>query len=164
MTADVVSELWSNERNWFGTWRNVSLQFWRSTITNADLEASTSALMTLAKKHGSPVVSFSILGSDGMPRLGEEERKRAIDLVQKTASSVRIGVQVIEGTGFVAAFLRSVVSGINVFNKSPTKVFATVEDAVRFLVAGRYVEGNEADLVAAIDVGRKRWTERWLRR
>lgn len=164
MSVDSVTELWTNERNWFGGWRNVSLQFWRSTVTIADLEASTSALQSLAKKHGGPMVSFSVLGSDGMPRLGEEERKRAIELVQKTAPSMRIGVQVIEGTGFVASLLRSVVSGVNMFNRSPTKVFANVEDAVRFLVSGRYVECTEAELTAIVESTRKRWNDRWLRR
>jgi hypothetical protein len=161
---DGLIEGHSTDRNWFGSYANVSLQFWRSTATIVDLEAAASSLRRTALHNDGPVVALSVLTSEGMPRMTEDARRRAIALVRESASALRISVQVIEGTGVVPTLLRAVVNGVTMFSETPSRVFATEREATRMLVERRYVRCAEDDLLAAVVTARKRWNERWHRR
>lgn len=145
---------------WFGAWRNLALQFWDSTASLADIEAATRAVVELSKRTPDGVVSLSVLRANGVPKLGDAERKRAGELVTQLSSVMRMGVQIIETEGFTGAFLRSVVSGINQFSRTPMRVFAHTDEANKFLLDQRLVRASQAEINEAVRFGRDRWERR----
>jgi hypothetical protein len=140
MTTMIESpiETRSTQQVWFGTWRNIALQCCDTAATIEDIEGATKTLVDLSKQKKSGVVSLSVLKASGVASLGDVERKRAVEFVQRSASAMRVGVQVVENDGFVGAMLRSVIAGVNLLSKSPTKVFSSQKEALDYLIEHRY--------------------------
>ena len=157
MLVDSPVEHFSNEAVWFGSWRNVALQFWHSSASLADIEVASRLVIEQHKRMAEGVVCLSLLRADGVPKLGDAERQRATQQMSQLASALRMGVQVIENDGFMGALLRSVVSGINRFSKSPTRVFAHMDEATRFLLDQKFVRASASELNEAVAFGRERW-------
>jgi hypothetical protein len=142
---------WTSEFSWLGSWNDIVFQVWRSGATVADIEAASSLLTRVAERAGSQVVSVAFLSSEGLPKLGDAERKRAADLAKQTSHHIKIAAQIIEGSGFIASMLRSVVSGVNMLSKNPTKVFASNVEAARFLVDGQHVRYTDGELLSLME-------------
>lgn len=157
MVIETPSESWRSERLWVGTWRNLVIQCWDTAAKTDDLEAATRVMLEHAKRFPDGVVTLAFLRANGVPSMGDAERKRAAELLQASTSSMRVGVQVVEGTGFVASFLRSVIAGLSRFSKAPMRVFATQSEAVQFIVDQRHTTATLADLTRAVDDVHARW-------
>lgn len=160
MLVDSPVEHLSNDAVWFGSWRNVALQFWHSSASLSDIEVASRLVVEQYKRTPEGVVCVSVLRADGVPKLGDAERQRATQQMAQLASALRMGVQVIENDGFMGALLRSVVSGINRFSKSPTRVFAHSDEATQFLLEQRLVRASARELSDAVAFGRERWVRR----
>lgn len=147
----------STARVWFGTWRNIAIQCWDTAATIDDIEAATKTLVDLAKHQKEGVVSLSIVKASGIAHLGDAERKRASELMQKSTASMRVGVQIVETTGFIGAMLRSVIGGMNLLSKAPTKVFSTQREALDYLAEHRFARATRAELDEMLRDVRGRW-------
>ncbi|MFO0559039.1 MAG: hypothetical protein U0269_13575 [Polyangiales bacterium] len=147
----------STQRVWFGTWRNIALQCWDTAATIDDIEAATKTLVDLAKHEKTGVISLSVLRAKGIPSLGDAERKRSAELIQRSAAAMRVGVQIVENDGFVGAMLRSVIGGVNLLSKVPTKVFSTQREALDYLVEHRFARASRAELDELMTAVRERW-------
>jgi hypothetical protein len=147
----------STQRVWFGTWRNIAVQCWDTAATIEDIEAATKTLVDLAKLEKTGVISLSVLKASGIASLGDAERKRAVELVQRSAAAMRVGVQIVENDGFVGAMLRSVIGGVNLLSKVPTKVFSSQREALDYLTEHRFAQATRAELDEMMVAVRGRW-------
>jgi hypothetical protein len=111
-------------------WRNVAILVWRRETTQAGVDALHTEYDKLTQKYPGGVFLLTIV-EQGAPPPSSEIRKALAKFLARGAGRTILSAVVHEGTGFRAAFVRSVVTGLAVMTDLPYahKVFATVEHA-----------------------------------
>src|SRR5262245_30037917 len=99
------------------------MQFWQGQPTIQHYETAARCTIAAGEKNAGNVINIAVLSITEMPKFDDVQRKRAMELMRATNKFVRINVQVIEGEGFVASFVRGVVAGMNMLSPAKSKVF-----------------------------------------
>jgi hypothetical protein len=154
-----VSELvcdFSNESCFLGVFRNVAIQLWAGKVTMREVEQALASTKRIIDAHGG-VVSLSIIRTDGLPSLGEEERKR-IGMINRTLEGkILANVQVVEGKGFTGSAVRAILSGINLFNPNRARIFDDVGAAAKWMEQQPGLGVRAHELAAAVESARASW-------
>ncbi|MEO8801082.1 MAG: hypothetical protein ABI551_24535 [Polyangiaceae bacterium] len=113
-----------------GTWRNVVIIVWKQETTLAGVDAGQKAYDDLAKANPSGVFLLTIVES-GAPMPSSSVRDALARFLANGNGRTLLSGVAHEGTGFRAAAVRSVVTGLAVLGQLPYphKVFATVNEA-----------------------------------
>jgi hypothetical protein len=143
---------------WLGTWEHAVIQLWGGTVTVADIEQAEASTKRMLSRHPGGIVSFSLISTSALPRLGDRERQR-IDVINKSLQGrLRANVQVVEGRGFGASAVRAILAGINLFNPNRGRIFDDVGAACTWIAAQPDTGFSDgARLVAVVESARAAW-------
>lgn len=141
---------------WIGTWRNVVIQLWGDGPTIEALEHTRASAERMVKRFPDGYLAISLIMTTRLPRLGEYERQRAIELIKIVKSSIKLNAQVVEGGGFAASGVRAILAGVNMFQPG-AKVFDDVPTAASWLVTRGGAGFEAAELTRAVDLARADW-------
>jgi hypothetical protein len=146
----------SNASCWLGSWRNVSLQFWSGHVTMTEIDQAGRLTDTLVARCPEGLVSFAVIQTNALPKLGEAERTKIGKINKSLVGRLRANVQVVEGAGFAGSGVRAILAGINLLNPNRGKIFEDVASAARWLTQPPLaIEGDL--LIAAVESARAGW-------
>ncbi len=113
-----------------GTWRNVVILVWKQETTLAGVNAAQKVYDDLTKANPSGVFLLTIVES-GAPMPSSAVRDALARFLATGNGRTLLSGVAHEGTGFRAAAVRSVVTGLAVIGQLPYphKVFATADEA-----------------------------------
>lgn len=135
------------------TWRSVVVVVYRVETTTEALRLLRPIVDALARDYPGGIHYLTIVEA-GAREPSSEVRAAISAFFAKSASAVKLSALVFEGTGFRAAFVRSVASSIARFSRYPFphKVFATVDAASAWMRATSPALAGctEAEFVAAV--------------
>lgn len=167
MQAEVrthVSEPWriveKQDNHVLASWQQIFAVVWRHETTMEGVRALHHECGTFATKHP-PGIGLLTIVSAGAPMPASPVRQAVADFLAQGGAYIKCSAVVMEGTGFRAAAVRSVVTGLTMLAKQayPHRV-CSVSDAASMLshaltaASGRAVDA--AALHVAIDDLRKR--------
>jgi hypothetical protein len=116
------------------TWGSIVIVVYRVETTSEALRLLRPIVESLARQHPSGIHYLTIVEA-GAREPSAEVRGAISSFFARSANAVKLSAVVFEGTGFRAAFVRSVASSIARFSRYPFphRVFATVDAAVAWL-------------------------------
>ena len=126
----------SDEAHLAAIHRNIYLTAWWGETTVARLRRVGEIGHELARQWPKGFVALALIHSKNAPSLPPDVRAEAQKLSREPAANMRAIAQVIYGSGFVAAAVRSIATGMVLLSRSrkPTKIFGTLERASTWLV------------------------------
>lgn len=115
-------------------YRNVVISVWSGPPTLAKLESVGVAQREASREWPNGFVALSLIRSISL-KLPPEIRAAAERLSRETPPELRAVAQVVYGTGFMSAAMRSVVTGFQLIARRgpPTKVFDSLDGATEWL-------------------------------
>lgn len=137
-----------------GIW--VMILFAEPTVT--DMRLARPSLRTMSRRHplGFPTLTW-VLPEAGVS-MENEARKTAAQITDEYAKAIVANATLIEGTGFRAATVRTIVAGLDMMSRSASakKVFAELLPAVAWCMARCPVRdsASESDVAASIFAAR----------
>jgi hypothetical protein len=121
-----------------GHWRNVALFVWLNRITLPQIEGAHQVMDALLAKGDKSIFALSLIPVMRVSNLGMDDdvRRRHTELYQKVASRAVGNAVAVETPGFVAAFVRAVISSTLHLTRSPvpTRIFEARAHAAAWLV------------------------------
>jgi hypothetical protein len=132
-----VTLVYRDEGASLGYFRNVALFIWYTRISLPHIEAAHNVMDALLAQSDS-IVALTLIPDMRVSNLGmdDEVRRRHTQLYQKVASRAVGNAIAVETPGFVAAFVRSVISTTLHLTRSPvpTRIFEARAHAAEWLV------------------------------
>ncbi|MET0342586.1 MAG: hypothetical protein ABW252_16390 [Polyangiales bacterium] len=130
---------------------------WKHETTVAGMESYTSVYRELSLRFPSGVYLLTVVEQNA-PMPSPEAREAVAVFMRQGAGRIRMSAVVHEGAGFRAAAVRSVVTGFAMLAKVPYphRVFATVEQAAKWIGTTKYRDVDEEYSVLAVNDARKR--------
>lgn len=115
------------------TWRNIYAVVWRNETTLPASEMVHKRCEEFARRHPDGVGMLTVVTANA-PMPPAESRERLARFMRE-GTYVMASAVAFEGTGFRAAAIRSVVTGLTMLARQPFphKIFATLEDASGWL-------------------------------
>lgn len=154
-TAAIVQErtklLHFDHDHALASWESTFVIWWRFDTTQAAVDRLHTELGNFCENHVAPSV-LTIIGS-GAQLPPTEVRERLAAILRDHAHVVASAV-VFEGTGFRAAAVRSVVTGLSLIARQPFphRIFAEVHEAALWLAREQHKPTSEATgLIQAIE-------------
>jgi len=121
-----------------GHWRNVALFVWLNRITLPQIEGAHQVMDALLAGNQGPIGALSVIPDMRVSNLGmdDEVRRRHSQLYKKVASRAVGNAVAVETRGFVAAFVRAIISSTLHLTRSPvpTRIFEARMHAAEWLV------------------------------
>lgn len=133
-----------------GTWRQFYLIVYTGETTQASVDLIDEGYARFRERSPGPAGLFVVV-EDRVPMPPGPVRERIAEFMKAAGGHVRASALVQEGTGFRAAAVRSVATGITLLARQPFPhhVFATVAEASRWLVKS-FDDVSEAEIAAAV--------------
>ncbi len=124
----------SDEAHLAAIHRNVYITAWWGETTAARLKRVGEIQTELARKWPAGFVALALIRSSNA-NMPADARAEAEKLSKEPAMNLKAIAQVIYGSGFAAAAIRSVATGMVLIARSPrpTKIFGTLENAATWL-------------------------------
>jgi hypothetical protein len=140
----------SDEAHLAAIHRNVYITAWWGETTVARLRRVGEIGHELARQLPKGFVALALIHSANAPNLPADVRAEAQKLSREPAENMRAIAQVIYGSGFVAAAVRSIATGMVLLQrtKKPTKIFGKLENAATWLVPHMNALPEPADKIA----------------
>lgn len=115
-------------------WRSLVVVAWRATPTTASLGPANRAVGTILRANPGAFQLCSLLGAGSA--LPDAETREALRAGIRKLGKLRAAVTVISGTGFRAAAMRAMMSGLSLVVRQtfPTGFVGNEADAAAFLV------------------------------
>jgi hypothetical protein len=133
-----------------GSFGPVHIVIYVDTPTLDGLRLSHRQHLSLMAERSEPTSLLSVI-SAGLPLPPSSVRKLGAQLLAEVQSRISCMATVVEGSGFWASAIRSVLTGIQLVVRSPkpNRAFATIDDAAAYI--GGHYPGFEVpgDLLAA---------------
>jgi hypothetical protein len=130
------AKLLASEADYFAAaWGGLLVMTWRVNTTAHAVSVMRSVFWPIMAAHPTGTAMLTIVEVNApMPDL--PAREAVAGFMRDVGASVRASALVSEGAGFRAAAVRGVVTGLTMLARQPYphKVFATVDDAGRWLV------------------------------
>jgi len=135
MSAVIVS---SSPDYMFATWRQMMIAVWHGETTLEGVKLADGIYEDFAAKNPGGIFVLTIV-EEHAPMPDSATRAALSHQLKSGGGKTKYSAVVHEGTGFRAAAVRSVVTGITLFSKPPYphKVFATVLQAANFFAEAR---------------------------
>jgi hypothetical protein len=128
-----------------GHWRNVAVFVWLNRITLPRIEGAHQVMDTLLARGDGSIFALSVIPVMRVSNLAMDDdvRRRHMELYQKVASRAVGNAVAVETPGFVAAFVRAVISSTLHLTRSPvpTRIFESRAHAAAWLVR----QGRDGD-------------------
>jgi drug/metabolite transporter superfamily protein YnfA len=124
---------YSDEQAWFGAAGNLLIHVYSGKVTQKHIERVIEQTRQVAAAHGGVFYSLSYIYTDVMPSMTPEARAYVRSQVATQDISPKATAQVVHGQGLGAATTRAILSGLNLFSKFRTRVFADLEPAADWL-------------------------------
>ena len=157
--ADTAEMIDVTKDHLIATWRNVLILVWKQETTQEGVHKLKASYDALAQKFPKNVFLLTVVEQDA-PMPASPVRVALADFLAGCKGKMVLSAVVHEGTGFRAAAVRSVVTGLAMMANLPYphKVFATVDDASRWLHMNSPVgkDWNDVALVATVREARSR--------
>lgn len=157
--ADTAEVIDVTKDHLISTWRNVLILVWKHETTTDGVHKLKSTYQSLAEKYPKNVFLLTIVEQDA-PMPPSPVRVALADFLASCGGKMVLSAVVHEGSGFRAAAVRSVVTGLAMMANLPYphKVFANVDDAARWLHMSSPVgkDWNDVSLVATVREARSR--------
>lgn len=133
---------------------------WKGETTVAGMESYTAVYRELSLRFPSGIYLLTVVEQNA-PMPSPEAREAVAVFMKQGAGRIRMSAVVHEGAGFRAAAVRSVVTGFAMLAKVPYphRVFATVEQAAKWLGTTKYRDVDEEYSVLAVNDARRRADE-----
>ena len=137
---------------------------WKKETTVAGMQAYTQVYREVSLRYPSGIYLLTIVEEDA-PMPPYEAREAVAVFLRNGAGRIRMSAVVHEGAGFRAAAVRSVVTGISMLSKVPFPhhIFATVEQAAKWLGTTQYRDVDPDYTVVAVNEARDRAALQMLR-
>lgn len=131
-----------------GVCDEVIVSVWRRPITEALLQSVADVSAELQQAYPQGLGALTILGKGVMMSVTTAVRKGARELIEKSRAHIRCRALIIEGEGFYASTIRSLLIGIGYIHQRQAELLPTIEDAGRHLGRGLgHSENWQYDLV-----------------
>ena len=133
--AEIASTPWKvvtkNHDYALASWNEIVAVVWRHETTVEAVRQLDEAVAELARSHPKGIGMLTVV-AEGAPLPPSAARKAIADLLTASTAFIRCSVVIMEGTGFRAAAVRSVVTGLTMLAKHdfPHQI-CDVEGAVR---------------------------------
>jgi hypothetical protein len=133
--AELAPTLWrvvtKNHDYALATWTEIVAVVWRHETTVEAVRQLDEAVAELARSHPKGIGMLTVV-AEGAPLPPSAARKAIADLLTASTSFIRCSAVIMEGSGFRAAAVRSVVTGLTMLAKHdfPHEI-CDVEGAVR---------------------------------
>lgn len=130
---------------------------WKKETTVAGMQAYTKVYRDVSLRYPSGIYLLTIVEEEA--RMPPYEAREAVAIfLRNSTGRVRMSAVVHEGSGFRAAAVRSVVTGIAMLSKVgfPHHIFATVEQAAKWLGTTHFRDVDPEYTVLAVNDGRER--------
>lgn len=127
---------------------NLLLIVWRDRTTSTGVDECFGFFRQAFSNRGREFALVTII--EPSAKLPESrERKRIAELLTEASDRIQVSALVFEGSGFLAAAIRSVVAGITLMahQSFPHRIFESVHDAAHF-IERRQLANNPAPFVA----------------
>jgi hypothetical protein len=143
------------------TWRRFVVIIWRHDTTHDGVSDLRRALTATASK--SEQIALVTIVEPNAPPPPSEVRDALARLLGEFGRTIRFSAVAFEGSGFRAAMVRGVVTGLTLLARMPYphKVFAGVDESSRWLTANLHGIGwreTQAELIEAVAELRRRIT------
>jgi hypothetical protein len=140
-----------------GHWKNVSIAVWATQATAAllcELEKLEDSM--IASKSRTSVVHLVVKGAS-LP--GAEARARLMDMQQRYAANIVCAAVLLQGSGFWASALRSLITSMQMIERShfEYRTFAEVAEVAEWVATLQQAENAEA-----IDARELQQALRWM--
>lgn len=137
------------------TWDRCVGVIWRRETTARGVEALSAAYRDHASRYPSGVYLLTII-EPGAPMPAPAERESIAVFLRMCGGRTRMSAVVIEGSGFRAAAVRSVVTGMAMLVRLPYphEIFGSLEQAARWLGSTPYADVDEDYTLLAVDDAR----------
>lgn len=125
----------------FLTWEDLMVAVWRGQTSIPAIHAGEKLLKAHAAKYPAGILLLTVI-EENAPPPGLAERTALGKMLKNSEGRTRRSAVIFEGSGFRAATVRSVVTGVLLFSSPPFphKVFATVPTAATFLAATEKID------------------------
>lgn len=139
----------------FASWRQAYVLDWRDTTTKESLDAAVLGKRSVYADNPAGIVVFNLLASES-PLPSSEIREYAERKQSEDTEGVLCHATVVDGRGFWASTMRSMLAGLYLVSRSPfpRKVFSNVDEAAAWqsimAKAGRAWAQGLGDAVRAI--------------
>ena len=155
-TAEMIE---ATKDHLISTWHNVLILVWKQETTTNGVNKLKATYASLSERFPKNVFLLTIVEQDA-PMPASTVRVALADFLASCGGKMVLSGVVHEGSGFRAAAVRSVVTGLAMMANLPYphKVFANVDDAARWLHMSSPVgkDWNDLALIAAVREARSR--------
>lgn len=149
----------------------VAINFWRGIPQPSDWKDAMLHLETLHQRHPKGVAAFVVFPLAGASLSFRDVQVDRVEMERVAKRFISIGrgcATVIEGSGFVAATVRSVVSGLTLVTRPPfpSRIFETVDQGVSWFVPtilSHLKTATPAGVSGAVEAARRAITDRAAR-
>ncbi|MET0343549.1 MAG: hypothetical protein ABW252_21235 [Polyangiales bacterium] len=133
---------------------------WKRETTVAGMDSYTAVYRELSLRFPTGIYLLTVVEQHA-PMPSTEAREAVAVFMRQGAGRIRMSAVVHEGAGFRAAAVRSVVTGFAMLAKVPYphRVFATVDQAAKWLGTTKYRDVDEEYSVLAVNDARRRAEE-----
>jgi hypothetical protein len=147
-------------------WQSVAIVVWRNETLAEDVRAVSAMLSSADRPHG---IALLQVVEPSFTSVNSEARAALSEMLVQGRSYIRFSAVVFCGTGFKAAAVRAIATGLGMVVRRgfPHEVFAGIEEACGRLIANVATPGRSEpmawDLVNAVERARKCGTDFSLR-
>jgi len=138
------------------SWERCVGVVWKRETTVAGVAKTEKVFRELYQRHSSGLYLMTIV-EEGALMPNAEARETVAVFLRSVAGKLRMSAVVHEGSGFRAAAVRSVVTGLSMLVRLPYphEIFATVEQAAKWLSTSKFKDVDADYTVLAVSHARR---------
>ena len=135
-----------------GSGSNVLVIAWRDRTTLSGVELCNAYFQAACRGQGNIFALVTIV-ENGAKLPEARERKRLAELLSDSSDWLQVSTLVFEGSGFLAATIRGVVTGIALManHSFPHRVFESISEAARFIVREQRPNNSAPFVVGGVE-------------
>ncbi|MCC6808483.1 MAG: hypothetical protein IT381_13745 [Deltaproteobacteria bacterium] len=153
----VLNQAHDSDGLWLGHTGRLVLQVWGSNVVESDIVAVGGLFRRLSAESAGLLATVSIIRPKSLPKISPEVRRLVDEMTKQNVDSVGASANIVEGSGFIAAGARAILTGMLIFDKK-TRTFSSVQDAVKWIQGMALMPMDGAQMTEAIEEARSRAT------
>jgi hypothetical protein len=123
----------------YGACESIWVMILHARPTAADMKRARPALRAMSKTHAPKFPTLTWVLPEAGYSMDEDARKAATEVTKEYVDAIVAQATLIEGTGFQAATVRAIISGLDFMSRSPAakKVFSDLGESVAWCASRR---------------------------